>query len=426
MNKRGVAVLFLLTLLIALAALYYDTQSDARLAQQHTVALAAERDLASIDVALASVRAAQSIYAPGTQNLEAAFGRATELLDTMESTLQARQKAASSPELAARYDAALQGLAELRNADVRARAALHQGDALGAGPIITTEAAQSASKLSAEIAQARTLEQQQATAAAGRMSMMRTGATGLAMLLLVAVSGVMARALARQARRGPASTAQMIKDLPPPVKSGPLSITQVHASMAATPTTGSAVVTAAATPTSGTPVSVPVAAAAPAPAPAVRPATLAATAELCVDLARLLDGRDVPALLARASDVLDAKGIMIWSADAATEELRPSLAHGYSEKVLRKLQPLAMADENITSQTFRTMKPQWMNGNHGGETMAIAVPLISTGGCVGVMAAEIRHNRSQADVMALARIIAAQFATIIGPADEGLSKAADG
>jgi hypothetical protein len=47
------------------------------------------------------------------------------------------------------------------------------------------------------------------------------------------------------------------------------------------------------------------------------------------------------------------------------------------------------------------------------------------GGCVGVMAAEIRHNRSQADVMPLARFIAAQFATIIGPSDEGLSKVAE-
>jgi hypothetical protein len=121
-------------------------------------------------------------------------------------------------------------------------------------------------------------------------------------------------------------------------------------------------------------------------APAIKPATLAATAELCVDLARLLDGRDVQALLARASEVLGAKGIMIWSADAGSEQLRPSLAHGYSEKVLRKLQPLAMGDENITSQTYRTMKPQSMNGNHGGDSMAIAVPLISTGGCVGVMA----------------------------------------
>jgi hypothetical protein len=423
MNRRGVSVLFLLTLLTALVALYYDTSFDKSLSQEHTVALKAERELGSIDIALASLRAAQSIYVPGAQNLETAFGRVTELLDTMESTLQARQKAASGPELAARYDAALQSLAEVRNADVRARAALSQSDGLGAGHIITSEAAQGADKLSAEIAQARALERQSTAANTGRVSMFRTAVTAGALLLLVAVSGVMAGALRRAARRGPSSTAQMLKDLPPPVKSGPLSITQVHASMAAAPVASSpAVVPAVATPVSGSPVSAPAAAV----APAIKPATLAATAELCVDLARLLDGRDVPALLARASDVLDAKGIMIWSADAASEQLRPSLAHGYSEKVLRKLQPLAMADENITSQTFRTMKPQWMNGNHGGETMAIAVPLISTGGCVGVMAAEIRHNRSQADVMALARIIAAQFATIIGPADEGLSKAADG
>jgi hypothetical protein len=423
MNRRGVAVLFLLTLLTALVALYFDTRFDARLTQEHTVALTAERELGSIDIALASVRAAQSVYVPGAQNLEAAFGHVTELLDTMESTLQARQKAASGPELAARYDAALQSLAEVRNVDVRARATLSQSDGLNAGLLITTEGTQSADKLSAAIAQARTLEQQRATAAAGRLSMMRIGATALAMLVLVAVSGVMSRALSRLARRGPASTAQMLKELPPPVKSGPLSITQVHTSLAATPAVGSAVVTPTTTPVSGTPVSAPAPTAAA--APAIKPATLAATAELCVDLARLLDGRDVPALLARASDVLDAKGIMIWSADAASGELRPSLAHGYSDKVMRKLQPLAMADENITSQTFRTMKPQWMNGNHGGDSMAIAVPLISTGGCVGVMAAEIRHNRSQADVMALARIIAAQFATIIGPADEGLSKVAE-
>ncbi len=133
MNNRGVAVIFLLTLLTALVALYQDAQFDARLAQQHTVALTAERELGSLDVALASVRAAQSIYAPGTQNLEAAFGRVTELLDTMESTLQARQKAASGPELAARYDAALQSLAEVRNLDVRARAALSRADGLNAG-----------------------------------------------------------------------------------------------------------------------------------------------------------------------------------------------------------------------------------------------------------------------------------------------------
>jgi len=228
MNKRGVAVIFLLTLLTALVALYQDTRFDARLAQEHSLALTAERELGSLDIALASARAAQSGYVPGAQNLEAAFGRVTELLDTMESTLQARQKAASGPELAARYDAALQGLAEVRNLDVRARASLSQGDGLNAGHLVRTEGGQRTEKLSAEIDQARRLEQQHAAATVGSLSMSRTVVTALAILLLVGVCGVMARALANGALR-PASTAQMIKELPPPVKSGPLSITQVHA-----------------------------------------------------------------------------------------------------------------------------------------------------------------------------------------------------
>jgi hypothetical protein len=38
-------------------------------------------------------------------------------------------------------------------------------------------------------------------------------------------------------------------------------------------------------------------------------------------------------------------------------------------------------------------------------------------GCVGVMAAEVRHGREASEsARALARIVAAQFATLVGPA----------
>jgi len=417
MNKRGVAVLFVLTLLTAFVALFQDTRFDARLAQEHAAAITAEREIGSIDTALASARTAQSIYVAGTPNAGVALGRVAEVLDGMETTLRARQKAAPTPELAARYDAALQGLAEFRNVDVRARTALSQGDRVHASDLVFVEGSQTAEKLSTELSEVRTLEQQHATANASRVSLARIGVTALSLLLLVAVAAYMARALSLVSRRAAPNLAQMIKELPPPVKNG------AHPTPPAIPTASVVAAAAATAPSLATPVP---AAPSPATAPALRPATLAATAELCVDLARLLDGRDVPALVARASAVLDAKGIIIWSADSVAEVLRPSIAHGYAEKVLRKLQPLAMTDENITSQTFRTLQPQSMNGVHNGDSMAIAVPLISTCGCVGVMAAEIRHTRSQADVMALARIIAAQFATIIGPADEeGLSKVAE-
>ena len=417
MHKRGVTVLFVLALLTAFGALYQDTQFSSRLADGHTAAIAAERELGSLDAALASARTAQSIYVAGTQNPGAALTRVTELLDSIESTLRRRQKAAGAPEVAARYDAALTSLAEFRNVDVRARASLNQGDRLHAGDMVFIEGAQAADKLTTELATVRNFELQYRDRAARAESLARTGVYVLSLLLLVAVTAYLARALSLLSRNQPSTMAQMIKELPPPVRNGTHATGNGHASTATT-----VAPPAIATPNGGTPVSVPANAAT---APAIRPATLAATAELCVDLARLLDGRDVPALLARASAVLDAKGIMIWSVDSGADLLRPSLAHGYGEKVLRKLQPLAIKDENITSQTFRTLQPQTMNGTSLGESMAIAVPLISGGGCVGVMAAEIRHTRSHADVMALARIIAAQFATILGPADDGLSKVAE-
>ena len=78
----------------------------------------------------------------------------------------------------------------------------------------------------------------------------------------------------------------------------------------------------------------PAAAAAPAPVPHVN---LADAAELCADLARVMDERDVPDLLARAATVLEAKGLIIWMADADGTTLQPTLTHGYSDRVVSRL-----------------------------------------------------------------------------------------
>jgi hypothetical protein len=123
--------------------------------------------------------------------------------------------------------------------------------------------------------------------------------------------------------------------------------------------------------------------------------------------------------------VLDAKGIMIWSVDSDEGLLRPSLSHGYSEKVTRKIRPLPMSDENITSQAMRSLQPQTLAGAGPGDSAAIAIPMIGSMGCVGVMAAEIRQSRPHNDVIALARIIAAQFTTLVAPADEALGRTAE-
>jgi hypothetical protein len=153
---------------------------------------------------------------------------------------------------------------------------------------------------------------------------------------------------------------------------------------------------------------------------------LPAAAELCGDLARVLDERDVPVLLERAAKVLDASGVILWVANPDTGRLQPMLTHGYGVKVLRRLGTLDIEADNVTSLAFRSMRPQHVHGSNGSSAGALAVPLVTAHGCTGVLAAEVRDARLGPDGLALARIIAAQFATIIAPAEESApSRAAE-
>ena len=161
----------------------------------------------------------------------------------------------------------------------------------------------------------------------------------------------------------------------------------------------------------------PVIATAPMAVPVTSSATLLEAAELCADLARLSDGRDVPALVERAAKVLDAKGMVLWTADPGGAVLKPSVSHGYSDKVLTRLGPLLIDSDNVTSLAFRSMRPQTMTSAVPGNSSALAVPLVTANGCVGVLAAEIKQNRSSSELMPLAKIIAAQFAALMSPGE---------
>jgi GAF domain-containing protein len=196
------------------------------------------------------------------------------------------------------------------------------------------------------------------------------------------------RALTVLNGRAMPTMAQMIRDLPPPLKTG-----------TSTPTHAPAVAAAAAN--------------------FSRPARLAAAAELCVDLSRVTDAADVPALLERTATVLDARGIVVWAVDSDGALLRPALSQGYADKILAKLRPLQIDADNVTSLAFRSLQPQTVNGASNGDSAAIAIPLMAAGGCVGVMAAELRHSRPHADLLPVARILGAQFSTLIAPMDQG-------
>jgi hypothetical protein len=157
----------------------------------------------------------------------------------------------------------------------------------------------------------------------------------------------------------------------------------------------------------------------PAPAVASKPAVpaldLPGMAALCTDLSRAVDTRALPPALERAAKLLDASGLVVWVADPDGRELLPVIAHGYPQNLVSRLGTMSRDAENVTAAAFRTGLMQTVKADaisHG----AIAAPLLTPAGPVGVMAAEVLNDGERREsTRAAAAIVAAQLATLMGP-----------
>jgi len=81
--------------------------------------------------------------------------------------------------------------------------------------------------------------------------------------------------------------------------------------------------------------------------------------------------------------------------------------------------------DNVTSLSFRSMRPQTMNSTEPGRSGAVAVPLVTSSGCTGVLSAETHEGTPTPELIAMAKIIAAQLATLISPDDTVAAHAAE-
>jgi hypothetical protein len=145
------------------------------------------------------------------------------------------------------------------------------------------------------------------------------------------------------------------------------------------------------------------------------PLDLGTVASLCTELARIVDTRTLPAVLERTADVLDANGVVLWIADPDRRELNPVITHGYPAQLVTRLGTIPRDAPNATAAAFRTALLQTVDADSISNG-AIAVPLVTPAGCVGVMAAEVRHGGEKEDAkLAAAAIVAAQLATLVGP-----------
>ncbi len=154
----------------------------------------------------------------------------------------------------------------------------------------------------------------------------------------------------------------------------------------------------------------------PVRAPSQPEPDLSAAAHLCTELGRVYETREAAPLLQGAARILDAVGLIVWVWDPQRTELRPVLAHGYSDKVLAQLPRVRRDADNATAAAFRSAQTCIINGSDLASG-AVVVPLMTPVGCVGVLAVELPHGSEQREsVRALATIFAAQLATLVGTA----------
>jgi GAF domain-containing protein len=152
----------------------------------------------------------------------------------------------------------------------------------------------------------------------------------------------------------------------------------------------------------------------PQPAGGVGPAEpdLDAVSRLCVAFSRIGDPSTLPQLIQQAAAVLNASGLIVWMANPTTRVLQPVLSHGYSELALTRIGELAPEEDNATAEAYRTSELRIVEGS-GDTHGALAVPVITPAGCVGVLAAEIRDGGEKKRArQAVAVIVAAQLASL--------------
>ena len=143
---------------------------------------------------------------------------------------------------------------------------------------------------------------------------------------------------------------------------------------------------------------------------------LMAAARMCTELGRVDETRGAAPLLEELSGILGAAGLIVWLWHPHTNELRPALAHGYSDHVLAQLPKLARGAGNATATAFRSAQTCVVDGSDLASG-ALVVPLLTSVGCVGVLAMELHDGRERKEsVRAMATMFAAQLARVVGAA----------
>ena len=404
MQSRAARLILLGLFLAAIStAAFLFTKGNLEATSAALDAEAVDTSARAIERGLLDLRAAQLGYAAAGQAGDRWVAQVAKTLETLRANVQALRAQAKTPEALAGLDATTAALNEFAKSDKRAAEYVRTDMRQLAGDVVFGDGIERIDAALASVEQVRLAELQ------AREALVETFRSRqiFALIAGAAASVLVVLLLVPRARSTPvAETAPQVSRAVE-LESTPHSVPRPEPMIEVEVATG---------PRDEAPEPV-LASLVLGTVEAAQPATtdFAGVASLCVDLARVVDTRALPSLLDRTASLLDASGIILWIADPDGRELNPIFAQGYPQQLVNRLGTIPRDAENATAAAFRTSLLQTVMADEisGG---AIAAPLVTPGGCVGVMAAEVRNNSERQDAkLAAATIVAAQLATLVGP-----------
>ena len=382
----------------------------------------------ALTLTLSELRAAQQAFVAAGQDRVYWTAQVDSHLETVQSSLDNLGRLATQPTSIEALDSAGGAVADLKRMNSRALEHVHLDQPLLASDLLFTDGLELAARATTHVELARATERTTHTeairAARGSQTTMIGTAAGVSVLGLLLLVGTRRDAGAAPFESADAedgavpgesalSTADrlMLRDLDADATNISPPVTSDEAAAADDSDGGDTRGTARAiSAQSGATGSAP---AQPGTDPSAPVPDLRAAADLCTDFARLADTRDLPSLLARATELMNASGLILWVRDPSGQALRPATGHGYAPRVLARLGTIAKDGNNATAAAYRHARMQVVD--HDDITSgALAVPLMSADSCVGVLSVELRDGwESSEPVQATAAIIGAQLATLL-------------
>ena len=399
----------LLALIVIGAASLLLVRSEQRVVQETTSLRTFDQSARDISTALVDARVGQQAYVAAGQGVDFWYGKtATSVQSATGELTNLRQMAAGGA--VAAIEQAQATITEFSAIDNRARDYLKSGQQLMAGDVIFTEGSDTAATAVRQIETARLAQHQEAdvdVAVIRKEQALTAGtAAGLVFLLVLilipvpraqVVPAVGDNALPTASRRtSPAADGKAV------AKPAPVAATSVPAPRPVPPLTFHA-----------------------------QGSVLKAATDVVTAFGRVRDLTELSHVLGQAAEVMDASGLMVWVGSAAGDDLRPVLAHGYTEETIARFPPVPRTADNAAAAAYRSGVLQVVPSRQPGGTGAVVAPILTADGCIGALSAEIRSGgETSQSVQALASIFAAQLAAVFAtssaaPAEAQQARAAN-